>query len=412
MNFVTSFESLPDEIILNVCQYLRGADVFYSLYNLNTRLNVSITGYCHYVNLMAVSYQQFEYSVSHVLPQIGSLVRSFVLNGNWQTIIDKELSSALYTSNLLSLFPQLQRLTIKWFTSERLLTFINVLRDFPQLIELDIRFLKGSVIDLIQSKVLSANNNRLEIVNVDQDSIDFEISDCHKMIFYPNIRELTMNIASSKLIPHLFALVPNVYRLHLNIDEWSDTLDSEFTADDLPSLVNLIKFHLRSVNLFWTFDGLSHLLKAIPSLQKLALDIRTNDQRLLTEEDFNMILPSSVIKVDYFIRFYYAKSQPEEEQQQPESFSSTRFPIACLLDKERRRFLIHTIPCDLYSAILTATISKQMLQGRHYTQQIKDLYIYDVTCVMDILIILQHFSRLRILSIDMQDKSQVCKYFH
>ncbi|CAF3788387.1 unnamed protein product [Rotaria sp. Silwood1] len=67
---LSTFETLPDEIILVACQYLRGADVLYALFNLNTRLNTTITGYCHYVNLMTVPYQQFNYVVIHVLPCI------------------------------------------------------------------------------------------------------------------------------------------------------------------------------------------------------------------------------------------------------------------------------------------------------------------------------------------------------
>jgi hypothetical protein len=411
MHFPTPFEILPDEIILHICQYLRGADVFYSFYNLNARLNMAITGYCRYVNLMAVSYKQFEYSVSRVLPQVGSLVRSFVLNGNWETIINEKLSSILYGSNLPLLFPHLQRLTLKWFPSERFLSFVDILQDFLQLIELDIRFLKGHTIDLLQSKVLSANNNRLEIVSVDQDSIDFDISEYNTTIFYPNIRELTINLTSSKLIPRLFVLVPNVCYLHVNIDEWSDSSDSKLTINNLSLLVHLINFQLRSVNLFWTFDGITHILKAMPSLQRLALDLRTDDKRLISEENFNMILPSSVIKVDLFIRYYYPKSKSDDEDISI-SISSIRFPIACLLDETRHRLLIHTIPCDLYSVILTAPISKQMPQGRHYTEQVKDLYIYDVTSLPDVLLILQHFRRLRVLSIDMQNKSQICKYFN
>jgi hypothetical protein len=410
MLFPTSFERLPDEIILHICQYLRGADVFYSFYNLNDRLNVTIAGYCRYVNLMTVSYKQFEYAISYVLPQIGSSVRSFVLNGNWETIINDKLSSILFSSNLPLLFPNLQRLTIKWFTSERFLSFVDILQDFPQLTELDIRFLKGDTLDLLQSKVLSANNSRLEIVSFDQDSIDFDISENDTTIFYPNIQELTVNLIESKLIPRLFSLVPNVCRLHVNIDELSDNSEYKETILNLPSLVHLIAFQLRSINLFWTLDEITHILKAMPSLQRLAFDLRTDDKRLVNEDDFNRILPSSLNKIDFFIRYYFPKSELETEALT--TFSSTRFPIAYLLDKPRHRFLIHTIPYDLHSAILTATISEQMPLGWKYTQQIKDLYIYDATSLLDILLILQHFRKLRILSIDTKDKSEICKYFN
>jgi hypothetical protein len=410
MYFPTSFEILPDEIILHVCQYLRGADVLYSLYNLNTRLNVTIAGYCYYVNLMAVPYKQFEYAVSHVLPQIGSSVRSFVLNGNWETIIDVKLSSILFSSNLSLLFLQLQRLTIKWFTSERFLSFVDILHDFPQLTELDVRFLKGNTVDLLQLNVLSANNSRLEIVSFDQDSIDFDISENDTTIFYPNIQELTVNLIESKLIPRLFLLVPNVCRLHVNIDELSNNSENKPTIINLPPLVHLIAFQLRSINLFWTFDEISHLLKAMPSLQRFALDLRTDDKRLVSEENLSKVLPSSLIKIDFFIRYYFSKSNSEAEIST--TFSSTGFPTVYLLDEPRYRFLIHTIPCDLYSAILTGTISKQMPLGWKYTQQTEELYIYDIISLLDILLILQHFRRLRILSIDIKDKSQICKYLN
>jgi hypothetical protein len=404
----SSFEVLPDEIILHICQYLRGADVLYSFYNLNARLNITITGYCRYVNLMAVSYKQFEYAASYVLPQIGSLVQTFVLNGNWETIIDDKLSSILFTPYLSLLFPQLQKLTVKWFTSERFSLFINSLQDFSQLIELDIRFLKGNPVDLLLSKVLSANNGRLSIVSFDQDSVDVDTIDDSTIQSHPNIQELSVNLSCSKLIPNLFLLIPNVCRLHVSVDELSNGAKCKPTIINLPPLVHLTAFQLRSINLFWRFDEITHMLTAMPCLQRLALDFRTDDKRLVSEEDLLTILPSSIIKLDFFIRYYVHESKSATEVSP--TFSSVQFPIACLLDEPRHRFFVHTLPCDLYSAILTATISKQMPSGWKYTQKTEDLYIYDITCLLEILLILQHFRRIRTLSIDVKDKEQICKY--
>src|SRR5690349_128283 len=113
MTALFTFENLPDEIILHICQYLRGADVLYSFFNINTRLNITITGYCRYANLMTVPYKQFNYVATHILPSIGYYVQSFVLNGLWQTIITTELFSALFTSNLSLMCPQLQKLTLQ-----------------------------------------------------------------------------------------------------------------------------------------------------------------------------------------------------------------------------------------------------------------------------------------------------------
>jgi hypothetical protein len=402
MHFPSSLEMLPDEILLYICQYLRGADVFYSFYNLNSRLNVTITGYCRYVNLMAVSYKQFEYAVSHVLPRIGSLVRTFVLNGNWETIIHCKIYSVLFLSRLSLLFPRIQRLTVKWFTSERLLSFIDTLQDLPQLIELDIRFLKGSTIESLLEKVLSANNGQLSIVSFDHDSIDLDISDSMNIISYMNIQELTVNLTLAKFIPHLFQLVPNVRRLYLSIDELSNESDSTLTLTNVPHLIHLTVFQLRTMNLFWTFHEITYILKAMPSLEQLTLDIRTDDKHLVSEENLMTILPASLIRIDFFIRYYFSKSNSETEP-------ATHFPVVCLLDEPRHRFIIHTIPCNLYSVILTATIGKQMPSGWKYMKHTKDLYIYDITSLTEVLLILQHFRHLRVLSIDAKDKSQICK---
>ena len=406
MPLPSSFELLPDEIILHICQYLRSADILYSLYNLNSRLNVTITGYCRHINLMTVSYKQFEYAVAQVLPQIGSFVRTFVLNGNWETIMNNELSTMLFISPLSTLFPQLQRLIIKWFNSKRLLSFVDTLYDFSQLTELDIRFLKGNPTDSLVKKILSANNSRLAVISFDEDCVDLDISDDTNTISYPNIQEFTINLTLIKFIPCIFLLVPNVSRLHLSIDELSSTSNINMIDVNLSPLIHLIDFQLRSINYFWTFDNIAHILKAMPSLQRFTFDLRTDDKRLFNAEDLLTILPSSLVSINFFIRYYHSELDVEVNK----AIHSSSCHI--LFDERRNRFLIYTIPCDLRSLTLPATISKQMPSGWRYTQQIKNLYVYGITSMLEILLILQHFRHLRILNINIKENSRVCKYLY
>lgn len=402
-----SFEILPDEILLHICGYLRGADVFYSFYNLNTRLNTTIAGYCRYVNLMSVSHQQFEYSVVQVLPHVGDCVRSFVLNGNWETIVNERITSILYSRDLCLLFPRLERLIIKWFISQKFLVFLDVLQGFSRLNQLDIRCLKGETLDLIQSKLLTRTSNQLERISFDYDSTNFDITEIDSSIIYPHIQQLSINLSSSKLIPSLFSLLPNISLLKINTDQLSDSGEWKSPVINLPILDSLQRFELRSINLFWTFEQMTELLKSMPRLEQLAWDLRTDDHRLITEDNLDEILPSSLIKFDFFIRYYYPKPRPIKE-----AFPlAKRFPLVYLLDEIRHRYLIHTLPWNFHSAILTGTISQEMSIGWNYTQQIEDLYIYDISSVMDLVRIVQHFRRLRVLSIDMKDKSQICKCF-
>ena len=146
----------------------------------------------------------------------------------------------------------------------------------------------------------------------------------------------------------------------------------------------------------------------MPSLQRFTFDLRTDDKRLFNAEDLLTILPSSLVRINFFIRYYH--SELDVEVNKAINSSSCHIPIACLFDEPRNRFLIYTIPCDLRSLTLTATISKQVPSGWRYTQQIKNLYVYGITSMLEILLILQHFRQLRILNIDIKENSRVCKY--
>jgi hypothetical protein len=401
---------LPDEMILQVCSYLRGVDVLYAFFNLNARLNVTISGYCAYVNLMAVSHQQFDYVVSCILPKIGVSVRFFVIHGSWETIMSFEAFAVLFTSQTSLTFPLLQRLTLRWFTAERLLSFIDNLQNLSRLIELDIRGLKGITQDILLKKVLTANSDRLEIVSFDQDSADLNVSEDDETVSYPNIQELMINVVSNQMLIRLFKLVPNVRRLCVFLDEVSNSPQSKQELVNLSSLVHLIDFELRSINLFWTFDEIASLLQHMPSLQRLALDLRTDDERLVNRKNLAAVLPLSVTQIHFYIRYHFPM-QNFEASILVNSWPD-HMPITYLLDEEWDRILFHTIPLGLRSVSLPAAIGKQMLSGWKYMQQAEDLFLYNATSMIEILSVLQHFRRLRTLTIDVQMKSQIRTYLY
>ncbi|CAF3709211.1 unnamed protein product [Rotaria sp. Silwood1] len=352
---LSTFETLPDEIILVACQYLRGADVLYALFNLNTRLNTTITGYCHYVNLMTVPYQQFNYVVIHVLPCIGKL------------------------------------------------------ENFPQLTYLDIRHLYGCDTDDLLPKLLSANNCRLSVVIFDQDSICLNVSEDVTAISYPNIEELTINISVANVLPRLFKLIPNIRRLCINIEEYSGSSTSKQVFIDLLHVTNLINFQLHSRNWYWTLDEITDLLQKMPSLQNVELSFCTNDKRFLTEETLLIISPSSSIQIDYFIHYPYLTLNDDIEYFV--TSQSNRPSTACLLNDTHDRLIIHTNPCHLHSIALPGSIAKQMSSRSKFTQ-VEDLYIYYVSSLLEVLLILHHFRRVRNLAIHVLNGSETRMYYY
>jgi hypothetical protein len=404
----STFEILPDEIILHICQYLRGADVLYSLYNLNTRLNVAITGYCRYVNLMAVTYKRFNYVAARVLPCIGYHVRSFLLNAYWETSISTQLFEDLFTSRLPLLCPHLQTLTLRWFSTEKLLLFVDCLENFPLLTVLNIQCLTGCKSDILLPKLFSANHCRLTIISFDSSSIYLGVSETAITIPYPNIEELTINITTIAALKHLFKLIPNVRRLFIDVHNYcSHKFENMFA--NLSPLPHLVEFNLSSLNWLWTFDEITDIIQTMPSLQKLMLDLRTNDKLLLTKESLRMILPSSCTQIDYCIRCLIFEISPEAEEFL--TSQSRCLSTVCLLDETQNDLMIHTIPCGLRSMSLQASIGKQMPSGWQYTQQVENLYICDATSMLEILLILQHFRRIRTLSIFALSLSEIRMYY-
>ncbi|CAF1009360.1 unnamed protein product [Rotaria sordida] len=376
MEEVSTFEMLPDEMILFICQYLRGAEILYSFFNLNSRLNSAITDYCHYVNLKYVTYKQFDFVATQIIPQIGLSIRSFVFNGQWENIMSNKLNSTFFHLKLSLIFPQLYTLSLVNFIDRQLNLFLDNITDLLQLVKLDIRNLLDNYAEDSLEKVLAANNNRLKYISFDSDSIDFNLTAIRndETISYPNIEELIVNLKTNKTLEYLFILVPHIKRLHIDFDQLSSV--SKSTLANVPSLIHLKDFQLRSINIYWSLKEIAYILSKMPSLQRLALNVRTEDAQSHSEVD--TLLSTWPIHIR----------------------------ITCFLDKSNKYAVIHTIPYDLFSIIIPATIANYMLAGSEYTRKVKDLKIFGEQCSTDIHLIVQHFHRLRTLAIGSEKNSK------
>ncbi|CAF3700844.1 unnamed protein product [Rotaria sp. Silwood1] len=401
---LSTFDMLPDEMLLHICQYLRCADILYCFYNLNTRLNITIIDFCHYVNITGVQYKQFQYVALKILPEIGSSIRSIVYHGNWQAVVSDQIRSILFCSNLSMIFPQLHTLILVSFTGEQLFTFLDAIKDLVQLVKLDIHYLENIVPEELLKKVLAANDGRLKSISFDYDSVDLILNEAQhdQPISYPNIEELTVGLMKCEALECLFTLVPNINRLYVNFDD-SSNLSLE-KLKDMPFLIYLKDFQLRSMDMYWTFDKISNILTKMPSLRNLALDLSTEDACLVNGHNLAAILPTSLVNLNLFIIYFLSESCSQSDNLL--ITWPNHIPIAYLLSACHRYAIIHTIPCDLSSIVIAAQISKQMLTGWEYMQKVKHLRIYGSASFTDIPMIVQHFRQLRTLKIDVDWNSE------
>ncbi|CAF3336710.1 unnamed protein product [Rotaria sp. Silwood1] len=354
---------------------------------------------------MPYVYRKFDYVICHILPEISMFARSLMLNGNWETIISHRAFGVLFAKPISFMFPQLQKLTLKWFTGERLWSFVDTLQNLSQLIELDIRFLKGKAQDTLLTKVLAVNNGQLTSISFDQDSIYLNISEENKPALSSNIIELKINVTQRQMLFRFLTWIPNIRCLHVHLNEISDSPVTKQELANLPSLIHLIEFKLHSINLVWTFDEVFDLLDRMPILQKLTLDLRTSDERLINGSNLMVVLRSPLKEIHLFIRYYL----PEQNLKAYTLFTleATRPLSIGLLDEIRHRVLIYTIPCGLRSIILPGAIGKNMSCNWKYMQQVEDLWIYEAASLQEIFLIVQHFHRLRTLQFELANKSEL-----
>jgi hypothetical protein len=407
MTSLSYFEILPDEIILQVCSYLYGADVLYSLYNLNARLNITITDYCRYVDLKGVTYHRFDHIACHILPEIASFVRSIVFHGYREKLLSVEASAVFYARPMSFTFPLLQRIKLYAFTGEGLLSFIDILQDLSQLVELNIQFLKRTIDETLLAKVLNANNGQLKSVSFDQNSVSLDIPAVDQIVSYLNIQKLKVNITHGRMLPHLFALVPHVHRLTVIIEERSYKPNLKQAFVNLSLLTHLIDFHLYSVSLCWNLDEIDLILRQMPSLQTLTLQLSTTDKHLGKQENFVKILPPSLKQVHFLIRYMFESAV--EINSLTASWSAV-LPISCLLDEINKCIFMFTVSFGPRVLDLPA-VGKQILHGCKYTQHVEDLYVYNSTSLVDLLLTVQYFHRLRKLCINAKAMEETCKYF-
>ncbi|CAF1193248.1 unnamed protein product [Rotaria sp. Silwood1] len=355
------------------------------------------------MNLIGIRHHQFDHVVSEILPYIGSYIRSFMLNGNWETILSTKALTILFAPSISFMFSKLQKLTLKLFSGERLLAFLDNMIDFLQLVKLDIRFLKKDADDKLMTKIFASNNGRLQSISFDDESIALKISeDDDKNMLFPNIQELRIKLEFINILPRLFKIIPNVQRLHVCVEKTLDEEDHNHLFIDLSPFIYLTDFHLRLVKSLGMFDDITNILRQMPFLQKLTLDLWTRDERLINGNNLISILPSSLKQFHFLIRYYISETNFEIDHVLPTW--PNHIPIKYFLDEDNNCVILYTIPCCLRSTILSATISKNLPSSWTHIQQVEDLQINDVTSFNEILLIVQHFHRLQRLTIDVKNK--------
>ena len=242
-----TFESMPDEIFLEIFDYISGCDLIYSFYNLNRRFNSIIHGIRVYLNLSCVQQKKFLFTCHYILPKFSRQICSIKLS-NKPTIdgINYYLEESKYLQQ-----EQVKTLILTEPTIEQL---IKLLSYFP--------FLKTLVIKTTDYLVIPIEyiSDSLRICRISNCQIDLSSLDISKKIYF--IEELNIKMSD---INNLFILLYSMIylkRLTCHISENSSLINSCELSQKCLLLLTYLKLNICSIS----FKYIENLLNFCPNL--------------------------------------------------------------------------------------------------------------------------------------------------
>ncbi|CAF1577538.1 unnamed protein product [Adineta steineri] len=243
-----NLESMPDEILLEIFDYIPGCDLIYSFYNLNRRFNSIIHGIRLNLDLSYVQQKTFLYICHYILPEFYQQIYSIKLS-NKQTIdgINYYLEQSKYLQQ-----DQVKNLILTEPTIEQL---IKLMSYFPFLKTL---IIKTSDYLVVPIEYLSKTLRTCRMPNCQIDLSNLNIEE--KEIYF--VEELHIKMSD---INNLFTLLYSMIymkRLTCHISENSSIINSNINSQQILLLLNYLKLNICSIS----FKYIENLIDLCPNL--------------------------------------------------------------------------------------------------------------------------------------------------
>lgn len=395
-------ETLPDEILLQTCRYLSSADILYSLFNINSRLNRTISIYCQHVILRQTSFIQFEYICLNILPKIGSFIRSLSINANWTDLLAKRFHF-YFGRRMKDVFPNIKHLILVAFNGSELNDYIESICDLPYLTKLTIHD-RYNVTDeykqILFEKILSANKNRLEKICFNRYSESLSINQNNSTI-YSNIIQLNIHLEKLIDLIFLFKLIPNICQMSIVISKQSE---DEIIQFDKLIMKNLIEFQMESSRRCWIFEEITSLLNYMPNLKNLSLDLFSRDISFLDGQQIYSILPKKTLQIFNYVIKYTAEEQIDYIDDIKSSWLSVPYPICCLTEDLGTHIFLHTIPYHFSYLDMSSIFLKNLKKKPDdYRYSIKELLLFNISTLSETFISITNCDQVKDLELQMRD---------
>ncbi|CAF3708252.1 unnamed protein product [Rotaria sordida] len=346
----SKFEKLPDEIILEICHYLKSFDIINSFCQLNWRLNRTISRFRFNSDIHHLTLHQYERWYSYLLPYTAKYIRNLVLS-NWNSPGQIRLfnQSIKNYNSLYQLLPNIKQLRLIDFSNDDIHILPKLAMIDKILIDIDaLKPLLYSTKCLLDHYLFCSSFTFKEIrLWVGEGGIRLQHN--AKLVVNPYLERLTIVVAQIDDLILLFERAPNLIKLYVAISTFSSNTSRQYVMSEVMPK-KLTDFHIQTNDRqALTFDALFVIMIHIPTIKLLSVDIETNDRDYADGLCWTFLISRSPnLKRLYFKTRIWMGTGTTSIDVNPfiESFARAKLPIICYADK--RVLYIDTVPYDMH----------------------------------------------------------------
>lgn len=277
--FLSIFEQLPDEIILQICLYLRPFEIIDGFGQLNYRLDRTISQFRHNSDTHHLTLTQYRRWYSQLLPYTAEYIVNLVLS-NWNSPGQIHLfnQSTKNYDSLYELFPNIKQVRLIDFSNDDIDILPKLAMVEKILIDIDaLKPLLYSTKFLLDRYLFSSGYFFKEIrLWLGEGGIRLQHNTELKQNL--NLEQLTIVVAHLEDLILVFKRAPNLKKLYIEISQFSSNNSKQYQLKDIIPK-NLTDFHIQTNDQnAIAFDDLFTILIHIPTIELLSLDIETNDK--------------------------------------------------------------------------------------------------------------------------------------
>jgi hypothetical protein len=409
--FLSKLEDLPDEILIEICIYLSAIDILNAFGQLNNRLERTITQFRYDINFQYLTLNKFQQFCFHLLPYNAEYIVKLTLN-TWYSPGEICLfnKSIIQYKSLHEYLPSLKQLWLINFSNKHIDILSKILSIEKVMIDIDAQIpLLESTKKLLDQYFFSTPNTIKELrLYGAEEGIGLQHN--VPLIICQYLEKLIINVTTLDDLILIFQRAPYLKKLHIEINVFSTDLPKQYaTIQMMPKYIKDFHLWIKDKRLL-IFDDLYNILLNMPTIERLSLEIETDDIQYSQGYRWKELLSNlpKLSRLDMGLKIWIGwESIPIDVITYLETFKNNFFDVCCYADS--RVLFIDVIPYDFdnTTGIMTSprACNAKSTNIKLFQQRAKRVNTlcfdgrHELTFVNDWLNVIKRFPRIQVLDI-------------